>query len=104
MPEQQSVYEVLSPWAEADPIAFRGISPRVASLEGKTVGLLGNSKRTSGPTLDVVEDRLRKKFPSVKFTRLMNLIPNETVTETPKKDEFEEWIKGVDTVIGSYGD
>ena len=104
MPEQRCSYEVLSPWAETDPIAFRGTTLRTESLEGKTVGLLGNSKRTSGPTLDVVEDRLKQRFPSVKFSRFMNVIPNETVTETPRKDEFETWLKEVDTVIGSYGD
>jgi hypothetical protein len=29
-----SDYEVISPWAEADPVPFRGISPRLDSLAG----------------------------------------------------------------------
>ena len=46
-------YEVLSPWAEADPIPFRGISPRLGTLEGKKIGLLANSKRAAAPTMQV---------------------------------------------------
>jgi hypothetical protein len=104
MSEQRDVFEVLNPWADADPVPFRGTSPRVETLEGKTIGLLGNSKRTSEPTLNIVEDRLKKRFPSVSFSRFVNNIPNQTITETPKKDDYEVWIKGVDTVVASYGD
>ena len=104
MAEQRNMFEVLSPWADADPVMFRGTSPRVTTLEGKTIGLLGNSKRTSGPTLDIVEDRLKKRFPSASFSRFVNDIANQTITETPKKDDSEAWVEGVDTVIASYGD
>ena len=101
---QAAQFEVLSPWADADPVPFRGVSPRVGTLEGATIGLLGNSKRTSKPTLDIVEDRLKKRFPSAKFSRFVNDIANQTITETPKKDGYEAWVKGVDTVVASYGD
>ena len=37
VPEGQ--YEVLSPWAEVDPIPLRGISPRIKTLAGKKIGL-----------------------------------------------------------------
>ena len=33
MVKTDSVYEVLSPWTEAVPIAFHAISPRVESLD-----------------------------------------------------------------------
>ncbi|MFH1647603.1 MAG: hypothetical protein ABID71_07970 [Chloroflexota bacterium] len=56
-------YEVLSPWAEADPIPFRGINPPVADLAGKKIGLLRNSKRGAEPTLQVLEKRLKEKYP-----------------------------------------
>ena len=32
-----SQYEVLSPWAEADPIPLRGISPRLTDLKDKKI-------------------------------------------------------------------
>ena len=104
MSEERDMFEVLSPWADADPVPFRGVSPRVDTLEGRTIGLLGNSKRTSEPTLDIVEDRLKKRFPSATFSRFVNNIPNQTIIETPKKDDYEAWVKGVDTVVASYGD
>ena len=98
-------YDVFSPWAEADPIAFRGISPRLDSLDGKTIGLLRNSKRAAQPALQMVETRLRERFPNVQFSWFANLKPNETVTEQPDiKDDFEEWVKGVDAVINAFGD
>lgn len=99
-----AVYEVLSPWAEADPISFRGISARVTDLAGKKIGLLRNSKRAAQPTLQVVEERLKQRFPTAGFSWFSNLKPNETVIEQGRKDEFEDWLKGVDAVIAAYGD
>jgi hypothetical protein len=99
-----SVYEVLSPWAEADPVAPRGINPFPESLEGKTIGLLRNSKRAAEPSLKVVEARLKERYPTATFSWFDNLKPNETLVAQGRKDEFEAWLKGVDAVISSYGD
>jgi len=38
-------FEVLSPWADVDPIPLRGISPRLSSLAGKKIGIFVNPKR-----------------------------------------------------------
>ena len=57
-------YEVLSPWAEVDPIPLRGISPRVDTLAGKKIGLFANFKRASRPILASVEKRLRSMYPN----------------------------------------
>ena len=97
-------YEVLSPWAEADPIPWKGISERITEISGKKIGLLRNSKRTAEPTLKVVEDRLKKRFPDVSFSWFSNLNANKTAVTTELKEEFEEWLKEVDAVIVSYGD
>ena len=99
-----SQYDVLSPWAEADPIPSRGISPRLESLEGKKIGLFRNSKRAAEPMLNVIEGRLKAKFPNVEFTRFANLRPNEAIIEQDTKDEFEDWLKGVDAVVAAVGD
>ena len=99
-----SEYEVLSPWAEADPIPLRGISPRVKSLAGKKIGLFRNSKRAALPIMNVVERRLREKFPTAEFTEFANLRPNEMIIEQDAKEEFEAWLKGVDAVIATFGD
>jgi hypothetical protein len=99
-----SEYEVLSPWAEADPIPLKGISPRIESLEGKKIGLFRNSKRAALPIMNVVERRLREKFPTAEFTEFANLKPNEMIIEQDAKNEFEDWLKGVDAVIATFGD
>jgi len=99
-----ATYEVLSPWAEADPVPFKGITPRIDGLDGKNIGLFRNSKRAAEPTLKVLEDRLRKRFPTTNFTWFSNLKPNERVIAQDIKDSFEDWVRGVDGIIASYGD
>jgi hypothetical protein len=97
-------YEVLSPWADADPVPFRGINPRLNDLAGKKIGLLRNSKRAAEPTLKVVEDRLKKRYPTAEFTWFSNLTPNEALIEQDARQQWEDWLKGVDAVIAAYGD
>ena len=97
-------YEVLSPWAEADPIPFRGISPRIEGLAGKKIGLFRNSKRAALPLLNVVGRRLKEKFPTAELTEFANQRPNEVIIEQDAKEEFEDWLKGVDAVVAAFGD
>ena len=97
-------FSVLSPWAEADPVPARGISPRVTDLKGKKIGLLLNSKRAAGPVLDEVEKRLKAQVPGLEFFRFANLTPNEMAVETANKDRFEDWVKSVDAVVAAVGD
>ncbi len=59
-------YEVLSPWADVDPIPVRGISPRLDTLAGKKIGLFANFKRASVPIATEVEKRLKERFPDIK--------------------------------------
>ena len=100
----ENLFEVLSPWAEADPVPFRGINPRINDLAGKKIGLFCNTKRVAEPTLKVVEDRLKKKYPSTVISWFFNTVPNETMIAQTRKGEFESWLKGVDAVIAAYGD
>ncbi len=97
-------YEVLNPWAEVDPIPLRGISPRLAELKGKTVGLfVANAKVASRPIMTVVEQKLRERFPSLKFSWFV-LDQNLEVTETKEKARFEEWVNGIDAAVTAVGD
>ncbi|MBI4296810.1 MAG: hypothetical protein HY667_06810 [Chloroflexi bacterium] len=97
-------YEVLSPWAEADPIPIRGITPRPVDLAGKKIGLLANNKRAAPPILDVVERELKKRFPTVEFSRYRGKTFSVSHFEQERVAEFEEWIKGVDAVVAAVGD
>jgi hypothetical protein len=98
-------YEVLSPWAEVEPIAPRGILPRVTDLNGKTIGLFAFFKQWGPPIMMEVERQLKEKFPKAKFSHYHY---RQHVTEILEDDEykasFEEWIKGVDTVITGHSD
>ncbi len=104
MVKNVDAYEVLSPWADADPVKFRGINTRPADLADKKIGLLRNSKRAAEPTLKIVEDRLKETYPTAEFNWFSNLTPNEALVDLPEKPQFEDWLKEVDAVIAAYGD
>jgi hypothetical protein len=97
------IYEVLSPWAEADPVPVKGIAERIADLEGKRIGLFRNSKRAAPLALDALQKRLKERYPTVEFSPFA-LMPNAGILETEDKDRFEEWIKEVDGVVFAFGD
>lgn len=96
-------YEVLNPWAEADPVPLRGIAERMEDLAGKRIGLFRNSKRAAPLSLETLKTKLKEKYPSVEFSPFA-LMPNAGVLETEDKARFEEWIKEVDGVVFAYGD
>jgi hypothetical protein len=98
------VYEVLSPWAEADPVPAKGLAERVNSLEGKKIGFFRNSKRAARPMLANLEQKLKKRFPGLAISEFTYL-PNDDVEATPDLlVKFEEWLKGVDAIVLAYGD
>ena len=100
----EGLYEVLSPWAEAEPVPYRTISSRISDLANKKIGIFCNTKRVAEPTLKIIEDRLKKKFHTAAFSWFFNTAPNEAIAAQPRKDEFDNWLNGVDTVIAAYGD
>jgi hypothetical protein len=97
-------YEVLSPWAEADPIPLNGLAPRLDTLAGKKIGLLGNNKRAAPLILNVTERLLKEKFPDVKTTRFMARTFSVSSLEKDREKEFNDWINGVDAVVAAVGD
>ena len=97
-------YEVLSPWAEADPVPLKGLSPRISDLAGKKIGLLRNGKKAAEPVLTVVEKILRKKYPTAEFIWFRGKSFSVSELEKERRSEFEDWIKSVDAVIAAVGD
>lgn len=99
-------YEVLSPWAEADPIPLRGLTAaRITDLAGKKIGLLSNAKRAARPISTVVEGKLKERFPTAEISQYftINAVGPEEI-ETENKAKFEDWLKGVDAVVAAVGD
>lgn len=99
----ENQYEVLNPWAEADPIPLKGISPRPIDLNGKKIGLYHNDKRVTRPMLAAVEARLKEKYPSLTFKSFLRAA-NLAIYEMPEKGQYDEWLIDVDAVIFSHGD
>jgi hypothetical protein len=101
----EAQYQVLSPWAEADPIPLRGLSaPRLDTLAGKKIGLFVNYKRAARPIAESIERRLKAMYPDDQISYFVSTEWNVSVAETKNKDKFEAWAKGVDAVILSVGD
>jgi hypothetical protein len=97
-------YEVLSPWAEADPVPLKGLSPRLDKLDGKKIGLLCNNKRASTLILDATEKLINEKFPSASITKFFARSFSVSSLEKDREGEFNDWLKGVDAVIAAVGD
>jgi len=97
-------YEVLNPWADADPVPPRGISPRVTDLANKTIGLYSSTyKMAARPISESVAGKLKEKFPTVKFS-WFDFCASMDIADSEEKANFEEWVKGVDAVVAAVGD
>ncbi|HKF76140.1 MAG TPA: hypothetical protein VKF59_08350 [Candidatus Dormibacteraeota bacterium] len=96
-------YEVLSPWAEVDPVPLEGISPRLPDLRGRRIGLFHNGKVAAAPILDAVQAELSGRFDGLTFARF-GRSANLEVAETPDRSRYEEWVKEVDAVVLAVGD
>jgi len=99
-----SLYEVLSPWAEADPVPLSGISPRLEDMAGKKIGLFCNSKRAARLMLTSIESKLKERFPSLSTGWYDATIPNVPEIESANRETFIKWVNGVDAVILAVGD
>jgi len=104
-PKAQDIqFEVLSPWADVDPIPLRGISTRVQSLAGKKIGLFVNSKRAAMPIAESIDKRLKAMYPDIQSIVFHSTEPNVNEIETKNKEKFTAWVRGIDAVIAVVGD
>jgi hypothetical protein len=97
-------YEVLSPWAEADPIPLKGLAPRVTDLAGKKIGLLCNNKRAAPLILNVTERILKERFPTSEISWFRARSFSVSSLEPENLAKFEDWINRVDAVVAAVGD
>jgi hypothetical protein len=100
----KGMYDVLSPWAEADPIPLKGLAPRLDSLGAKKIGLLRNNKRAGEAILKVAAKRLKEKYPDIEFSWFKGTTFSVTNLEKNRLAEFEAWIKSVDAVLAAAAD
>lgn len=97
-------FEVLSPWADAEPAALRGLSPRLEELRGKKIGLFINAKRAAELTLESFERQLLERVPEVTTSWYTCTDVNVPEMRTAGKEKFAAWISGVDAVVLSIAD
>ena len=97
-------YEVLSPWADVDPIPVRGLSPRVDTLAGKKIGLFANFKRAAVPISREVERRLKERFPDSETDLYHSTAANVDESVEQNAAKFEAWAKSMDAVVAAVGD
>jgi len=100
------VYDVLSPWAETDPLPMQGITPRESELRGKRIGLFANYKRAAAPIQDAVEAELRKRFgEEITISRYKGSDSSDMASGPDGGAGFARWIEEeVDAVIVAVGD
>lgn len=106
-------YEVLSPWAKADPKTLSGLSPRLTDLHGKTVGLFSLWKVAARPTLMVVEEKLKQRYSNIRTSWAFERKGDEKASidylgpddlNDPESIALQNWAKGVDAVVCGVGD
>ncbi len=99
------VYTVLSPWAEADVSEQVGLSPRLETFSGKTIGLFANFKGHSELVLDSIAQGISKKYSDVSFTKYIYPVETmEIMHDEAYADSFKSWVLECDAVIAGYGD
>jgi hypothetical protein len=99
-------YEVLSPWAEVDPIQFRGLTaPRLTDLAGKKIGLFASSKPISKRIMTAFESKLKEKYPTCQTSWYIGEGSWAVLqTETERRGTYKDWLNGVDAVVAAVGD
>jgi ABC-type lipopolysaccharide export system ATPase subunit len=97
-------FQVLSPWADVDPIPLRGISPRISTLAGKKIGLFVNPKRAAMPIAESIDKKLKAMYPDVQTIVFHSTEANVNEIETKNKEKFTAWAKGLDAAIAVVGD
>jgi hypothetical protein len=104
--DNQGSFEVLSPWAEVDPIQFRGLTaPRLDNLAGKKIGLFASSKPISKRIMTVVEAKVKERFPTAETSWYVGEGSWAVLQiETQNSEKYRDWVEGVDAVIAAVGD
>jgi hypothetical protein len=66
MEQHEQIYSVVSPAGEIV-VKKQGLSPRLESIEGKTIGLLWNKVFRGDETLPMIGELLQERYPGLKL-------------------------------------
>jgi hypothetical protein len=87
--------EVLNPRGKIEAVPDSSPSPRLTSLEGKTIGLYSNSKPGMDNFYTVFEELLKKKYPTVKVKTMRGAFLIRDDDAKMLADEVDAFIYGV---------
>ena len=102
--QRSTEYEVLSPWADVDPVPLRGINSRPKNLADKNIGLFLNHKRAAHLSLSAFEREFLQRFPTAKTSWYECTGHNIPEMLTEGKAKFEAWVGSVDAVVLAVAD
>jgi len=91
--------ELLNPKGVIDPPPMLGISPRVASLEGKKIAMVHNNKPGAKTFLEAVEELLKVKYPGITFFHF-----DTTINLADKPEKYAAMANSCDGFILGSGD
>lgn len=100
----EQILKALSPWAAVDVSEYRAISPRLDSLEGKTIGMFGDFMVVATMMLKSVEKELSRRYPTAKFSYIQYKTETTQIArDAAFKPEFDAWAAGVDCILCFFG-
>jgi hypothetical protein len=91
--------ELLNPKGVVDPPPMLGISPRVATLDGKKIAMIHNNKPGAKTFLEAVEELLKAKYPTATFEHF-----DTNINLADKPEKYEAMAKACDAFILGSGD
>jgi hypothetical protein len=96
---QKVELELLNPMGVIDPPKTLGITPRVATLDGKKIALIHNNKPGAKTFLDAVEELLKQKYPTATFARF-----DTTINLADKPEKYRAMADSCDAFVLGSGD
>ena len=97
MSEETVELKLLNPRGEIEPPPTFVPAPRVADLAGKKIGLYSNGKQGMDNFYAVLEELLKKKYPTATSVLL-------TGAFEIRDEEAEAWKNKIDTFVYGVGD
>jgi hypothetical protein len=97
MPKEIVELELLNPHGEIEPPLIFTPNPRVNDLAGKRIGLYSNGKPGMDNFYAVLEELLKKKYPTVTIKLLRGAFEI-------RDDEAKAWLPEIDTFVYGVGD
>jgi len=91
--------DLLNPKGVIDPPPMLGISPRIATLEGKRIGMIHNNKPGAKTFLEAVEELLKAKYPTATFSHF-----DTNINLADKPEKYAAMANACDVFILGSGD